>query len=338
VVGSDGFIHTLYVSNGGHMEPPVPFLPPDTKPSALIWVDGVVYTTTSGECGAAPNALWMMDLTAPIGERKTVSWKTGGAEIAGQSGLAFGTDGTIYVALGPARQAVHADSIVALDRETLTPKDWFTAPGAGFNATPVVVRHKDKDLIAVTANDGRLYLLDAASLGGSDHRKPLAVTPKFTAPGGTALATFEDEDSRWILATASGTTGEVKFAANGPAPTGRVVAFKLLDEGGNLSLAPGWQSRDLTSPLAPIVVNGMVIAVSSGEYRGAPASLTSAQRAQKSVPAVLFVLDAATGKTIWSSGTRITSFARGGLSAGGGQVYLVTYDNHLYAFGIPMEH
>ena len=82
-VGGDGYIHTLYVSNGAHMEPPVPFLPPDTKPSALIWVDGVVYTTTSGECGAAPNALWAMDLTVPARERKTVSWKTGGADIAG---------------------------------------------------------------------------------------------------------------------------------------------------------------------------------------------------------------------------------------------------------------
>jgi outer membrane protein assembly factor BamB len=130
----------------------------------------------------------------------------------------------------------------------------------------------------------------------------------------------------------------VKFAANGLAPNGRVVAFKLADDGGKLSLAAGWQSRDLTSPLPPIVVNGMVIAVSSGEHRGAPASLSAAQRAQRAVPAVLYVLDAATGKALWSSGTRITSFARAGLSAGGGQVYLVTYDNHLYAFGIPMEH
>ena len=249
-VGGDGYIHTLYVSNGAHMEPAVPFLPPDTKPSALIWVDGVVYTTTSGECGAAPNALWTMDLTVPANERKTVSWKTGGANIAGASGLAFGADGTIYVALGTAPPAAgakgHSDSIVALNSETLIPKDWFTAPGADFNATPIVVRHKDKDLIAATANDGRLYLLDAASLGGSDHKTPLTATPKFTGPGaGTALATFEDEGSRWILATASGTTGEVKFTPNGPAPTGRVVAFKVVDDGGTWSLVPGWQSRDL---------------------------------------------------------------------------------------------
>jgi len=337
-VGGDGYIHSLYVSNGGHMEPPVPFLPPDTKPSALIWVDGVVYTATSGECGAAPNALWAMDLTVPSSERKTMSWKTGGANVAGLSGLAFGTDGTIYVALGSAQKAEHSDSIVALDRDTLMPKDWFTAPGADFNATPIVVRHKDKELIAATANDGRLYLLDAASLGGSDHKTPLVATAKFTGPGaGTALATFEDEGARWILATASGPTGDVKFASNGPAPAGRVVAFKLVDQGGTWSLVPDWQSRDLPSPLAPIVVNGMVVAVSSGEYRGT-APLSAAQRAQRSVPAVLYLLDAATGKTLWNSGTRITSFARGGLSAGGGQVYLVTYDNHLYAFGIPLEH
>jgi hypothetical protein len=340
VVGSDGYIHNLLVSNGADSEPAVPFIPPDTKPSALIWVDGVVYTTTSGECGAAPNAVWAMDLNLPANERKTVSWKTGSARIAGSSGLAFGTEGTIYVALGTApTPASRPDSIVALDRDTLAPTDWFTAPGADFNATPIVIRRADRDLIAATANDGRLYLLDATSLGGIDHKTPLAVTEKFTDAGaGTALATFEDGSGRWIFVTASGTTGEVKFAQNGAAPNGRVVAFKVVEDNGKVSLEPAWQSGDLTSPLAPIVVDGMVFAASSGEYRGGPASLSAAQRAQRSVPAVLYVLDAATGKAMWSSGTTISSFARGGLSAGGGQVYLVTYDNHLYAFGIPLEH
>jgi hypothetical protein len=341
-VGGDGYLHSLYVSNGAPIEPAVSFLPPDSKPTALIWVDGVAYTTTSGECGAAPNAVWALDLTKPAGERKAQVWRAGRASIAGASGLSFGTDGTIYVALGSAAQgAAHADSIVALDRDTLIPKDWFTAPGADFNATPIVVRHGDNDLIAATANDGRLYLLDATSLGGSDHKTPLAFTAKYTAAGaGTGLATFlDDSGGRWILTTASGTTGDVAFSQNGPAASGRVVAFKVMEDGGKLTLVPGWQSRDVASPLAPIVVNGMVFAASSGEYRSPSAStLSAAQRAQRSVPAVLHVLDAATGKTLWSSGTSITSFARGELSAGGGQVYLVTYDNHLYAFGIPLEH
>ena len=82
----------------------------------------------------------------------------------------------------------------------------------------------------------------------------------------------------------------------------------------------------------------MVFAASSGEYRAAPAALTAAQRAQRSVPAVLYVLDGATGKELWTAARRSRRSRAAGLSAGGGQVYLVTYDNQLYAFGIPMEH
>ena len=349
-VASDGYLHTLRSSNGSDAEPPSPFLPPGAKPSALIFVDGIVYASTADECGAAPNGVWALDLTADAAARKVVSWKTGGANVAGTSGPTLGTDGTLYVALGkaPAPRTVassakpataYADAIVALDRKTLTPKDWFTAEGADFNSSPIVVRYKNKDLVAATANDGRLYLLDGTSLGGADHKTPLSASEKFTAAGaGTALATFEVEGTPWILATSSGgsvTAG--KFAANGAVVSGAVVAFKVVDQEGKLSLQPAWASRDLVSPLAPIVVNGMVFAASSGEFRGAGAS-TATQRAQRSVPAVLYALDASTGKTMWSSGRTITSFARSGLTAGAGQVYLVTYDNTLYVFGIPMEH
>ena len=349
-MGSDGYLHTLLSSNGADAEAPVPFLPPSSKPSALLWVDGVVYASTSDGCGAAPNAVWALDLTAT--PRKVVSWKSGGAAIAGTSGPALGTDGTLYVALGaaPARQAAgasgaspaHANAVVALDRQTLALKDWFTAEGAEFTASPIVVRYKDKDLIAASTNDGRLFLLDGASLGGADHKTPLFVTPAYTAAGGAGgLATWEAQDARWILATATGAApAGIRFADNGPASNGSIVAFKLVDQGGKLTLEPGWRSRDLTAPLAPIVVNGVVFAVSSGEYRpaGAGTTASAAQRARQSIAAVLYALDGLTGKELWSSGNTITSFARAGLSAGGGQVYLVTFDNTLYTFGIPMEH
>jgi hypothetical protein len=340
-VGSDGYLHTISSANGADMTAPVPFLPPNTKPSALIFVDGVVYTTTSSGCGAAPNAVWAIDLTA---ENKVTSWNTGGADIAGTTGPAFGGDGTLYVALGQAARggdSTYANAVVALDRNTLKPKDWFSAPGVEFNAAPIVLRYKsDRDLVAATADDGRMYLLDPASLGGADHKTPLHVTAKYTAPGARAgLATWESQGTHWILAPVVGALQPgVKFATNGLAPGGSIVAFKVSDDANKLTLAPGWASRNLTSPLAPIVVNGIVFAVSSGEYRSTSAPLTATQRAQRSTPAVLYALDGATGKQLWSSGARITSFARGGLAAGVGQVYVVTYDNHLYAFGIPMEH
>ena len=192
VVGSDGYLHTLLSSNGADSEAPTAFLPPSSKPSALIFVDGVVYASTSDNCGAAPNAVWALDLTVEGPGRKVTSWKTGGASIAGTSGPALGTDGTLYVALGAAPSegksdsagkdpaGAYANAVVALDRKTLTVKDWFTAEGADFNASPIVVRYKDKDLLAATGNDGRLYLLDGTSLGGSDHKTPLFVSPKFT--------------------------------------------------------------------------------------------------------------------------------------------------------------
>jgi outer membrane protein assembly factor BamB len=67
--------------------------------------------------------------------------------------------------------------------------------------------------------------------------------------------------------------------------------------------------------------------------------VTAAQRKERSVPAVLYALDAATGKEFWNSGNTITSFVHsGGLSAGGSQIYLGTHDGTLYAFGFPIEH
>ena len=335
VVASDGYARTINPHNGADRVPAVPFLPANTKPSALIYVDDVIYTSTSNGCGAAPNGVWAIDLASET--KKPVSWKTNGGNVAGAAGPTIGTDGTIFVAVGDGATgpSTYSNSIVALEPKTLKLKDSFTQPGADFNASPVVFRHKDKDLMAVSGNDGRLYLLDGTSL-----KTPLYVTPKYSNAGATGgLATWESDGTRWILAPAIGAAQPgIKVAANGPVTNGSIVAFKLVDEGGKLTLEPAWASRDLTSPAAPLVFNGVVFALSTGEHRPANASATAAARAKSSLPAVLYALDPATGKELWSSGKTITSFARGGLSASAGQVYLVTFDNTLYAFGIPMEH
>ena len=271
---------------------------------------------------------------------------------------------------------MYASSVVALEPKTLKVKDWFTAPGADFNATPVVFRHNNKDLVVATGNDGRLYVLDGSALGGSDHKTALHVTGRYTRPGVTAgVSTWEDQGTRWILAPMDGPpdadvparkgTGVPAFAvlpvtprvpdemqapqmpetvapsrvAAQPRPTGAIVAFKLSEQGGKIALERAWASRAMVAPMTPVVFNGTVFAVASGERRApADAKLTPAQRAQRSVPAILYALDPATGKELWNSGRTITSFARAGLSASAGQVYLVTFDNTLYAFGIPMEH
>jgi hypothetical protein len=335
VVASDGYARTLNPHNGSDRVPAVPFLPANARPSALIYVDDVIYTTTSNGCGAAQNGVWAIDMASET--KKPVSWQTNGGNVAGAAGPTIGTDGTIFVAVGEGASgpSTYSNSVVALEPKTLKLKDSFTQPGADFNTSPIVFRYMDKDLMAVSGNDGRLYLLDGTSL-----KAPLYVTPKYSNAGATGgLATWESDGTRWILAPAVGAAQPgMKLAANGPITSGSIVAFKLVDEGGKVTLEPAWASRDLMSPAAPLVFNGVVFALSTGEHRPANASATAAARAKSSLPAVLYALDPATGKELWSSGKTITSFARGGLSASAGQVYLVTFDNTLYAFGIPMEH
>ena len=106
-----------------------------------------------------------------------------------------------------------------------------------------------------------------------------------------------------------------------------------------MSLQVGWTSRGLISPLPPTIINGVAFVTSSGEFRTSDSKMTAAQRAARSGKAVIYALDATTGKELWNSGTMITSFARGGaLSGGMGQLYLTTHDGTIYAFGFPMEH
>jgi outer membrane protein assembly factor BamB len=198
----------------------------------------------------------------------------------------------------------------------------------------VVFSWKGRDLVAVSNRDGKLYLLDSASLGGTDHKTPLATSAKYAsnttdyAPG--ALTSWSDSSgTRWILAAAAGA----------PFTNGAIVAFKVSDEQGKPVLTQAWTSRDLISPVAPVVVNGVAFALSSGEFHSNDATMTAAQRAQRSQPAVLYALDAFTGKELWNSGRTITSFAphSAGLAFSTGQIYVVTYDNTIYAFGFEQK-
>jgi outer membrane protein assembly factor BamB len=85
-----------------------------------------------------------------------------------------------------------------------------------------------------------------------------------------------------------------------------------------------------------VVANGIVFALSSGEYvrQGGSAE----ERAQRSSHATLYALDGQTGKELYASGDSITSFTHfGALSVASGRVFFTTYDNTVYCFGIHME-
>ena len=239
--------------------------------------------------------------------------------------------------------AGYANAVVALDPRTLQVKDWFQHAGADFVSTPVVFQSKGKDLLAEVAGDGRIFLLDAASLGGADHKTPLEITPPSSGPRAgvlpAALASWEDESGvRWLLAPSAAPASANRFAAtNGTVMNGAITAYRV-KPGAKPSLEPAWISRDMIAPLPPIVVNGVIYAASSGEYNPGDPAVSNADRARRSSPAVLYALDAATGKDMWNSGSTMTAFAHGtGLSSSPGQVYLATSDNTVYAFGMPYE-
>jgi outer membrane protein assembly factor BamB len=52
---------------------------------------------------------------------------------------------------------------------------------------------------------------------------------------------------------------------------------------------------------------------------------------------VLHALDASSGKALWTSGRAITTAVKGGLSAGGGTVFVPGADSTLYVFGFEIE-
>lgn len=326
-LSGDGLLHHLWVSNGHEPQPPIRFLPPNAHARGLIVFDNTAYVATSNGCGGVSNGVWALDLAT----QKVTQWKASAKGVAGAFGPAVGPDGTLYAADG--------NQLVALAPRTLQQMGALPTGGPELSSTPVVFQFKGKNLIAAATSDGRLLLADTADLS----KGPLAWTPVFSSANYDfgALASWEDEaGTRWVLAPAGGSRAAAAgLTPNGEIKNGAIVAWKVVDKGGAPAFEPGWASRDMVSPLTPAIVNGVVFAVSSGEYRSSDPRLTAAQRAARSTNAVLYALDGATGKELWNSGNLMTSFVHsGGLSAGGTRVYVSTYDGMQYAFGFPIEH
>ena len=279
----------------------------------------------SNSCAGVENGVWSIDL----GSGKVNHWKTG--QVAGSAGPAVNPDGNLYVAGGT--------ELTQLAPQTLSPQGTYKTDGAHFTSSPVVFDFKGRDLVAATTDDGRLHLVNASSLQSVlDRSEPFSSAAFAT---GSVTAWQDPAGNHWLLAPAGGAVaGRAHFpVTNGPVSNGAIAAWKVMEKDGKPGLEPAWVSRDLTAPLPPIVVNGVVFAVSTGEFRSNDPKVSAAERARRSGKAVLYAFDGATGKELWNSGAAMTSFVHsGGLSAGGSRVYVATYDGVQYAFGFPMEH
>ncbi len=290
-LSSDGMLHAMYISNGVEPEPPIPFLPADANAEGLVVIDGIAYASTHN-CNGARAGVWALDLST----KQVASWKPSSGDIAGTAGPAFGPDGVIYV-------STTTGDLVALDPKTLAAKATYSS-GQEFTTSPVVFPYRQKNLAAAATKDGAIHIVDTASMSGAF----LKSAPSSMNRSG-ALATWQSVGgTRWLVSP-----GESS-----------VKAWRIVDRNGAPAIELGWTSREMTSPLPPMIINGVVFALAGGD---------------KSTPAVLYALDGATGKVLWDSGKTITSFVHsGGLSGGASQIYLGTYDGTFYAFGYPIEH
>ncbi|HMF93702.1 MAG TPA: PQQ-binding-like beta-propeller repeat protein [Vicinamibacterales bacterium] len=306
VVGSDGYLHALNVSNGWDNMTPALFLPANTRAMGLVIATGTrgeatAYAVTTHGCGSQADAVWALDLASP--KKAVVAFKADGATIAGASGVALGRDGTVYVATTDGPNPM-SNAVFALDSTTLKPKASFAVPRADFVSSPLVIPWKDREALIVVGRS-QLFVFDTATL----QTGPVA-SASYGAPStdsASGLASWIDaNDARWIAV-----------------PNARgIQTFRVVEQNGQLALQPGWTSRAITGPLPPLVVNGVLFAMSTGT---------------RSTPAVLYAIDAASAKELWNSGRAITTTVRGGLSAGGGNVYVPGADSTLYAFGFEIE-
>jgi hypothetical protein len=363
VLTSDGNLHEQVLTNGWDYGSPVKFLSADTSIGDPTISGSTLYVNSVGCGSASSNGVYAIDMASE--EYPKASYSTRSIGVTGSDGPATSTDGkTIYVTTGSGSGSgdVHPNSVVALDGKTMQVKDYFTPSGAdskvNINVSPVVFSYKGRDVVAAYVAGGRLVLLDSASLGGSDHHTPLAISAAISRDHGAGswgrLASAEDANGvRFIYVSVRGPlAADSKFSSsNGAAPDGSVVAFKIQDQGGKTLLTPAWASPDVANPSpAAIVMNmppqeaGGLGAAAAAETTPRPAVIagglvfTLGEGEAGKTHAKLYAFDAETGAPVYSSGEEIAASANeANISISGGHVLFVTSDNTLYAFGIAYE-
>jgi len=335
VLTPDGMLHEQVMTTGDDFAPPVKFLPgSDGGAFGLNLEDKTIYTATGRSCGGVPNGVWAIDLTSA--EYSVTSYPTQQTRPLALTGPVLAPQGISLVVTGKGTDAnanVYAGSVIAIAKN-MKVQDWYTPAGgmASYESvSPLTFTYNDKQFVVAPGSDGGIALLDAASLGGTDHHTPLFETPPIAKPGEKhgwdGFATWQDKDGTvWVFASISSgiilSEGVVKL--NGSATHGGMVAFKLEDAKGKFALNPVWVSQDMVNPAPPRIANGVVIALSGGN---------------PSTHARLFVLNAATGTTLYSSKDEIPTYADlSGVSVGDSHAFFTDHDNVLYSFGIGLEH
>ncbi len=360
----DGRLRKLDAGTGQDLEPPANFMPPNGKPYAMSLHKNVIYTHSAQGCGGNPNTAYTYDLAT----KKVGSWGPAGGGMWGRSGPAIASNDVMYTGTGDGRwdpeNGVYGNGIIGVKQNPTTKAlelvdyygpsnaEWLVKRDLDMQVTPTIFPYKGKEYMIDASKECRLYFMDTASIGGDDHRTPVYRTPlicneivDFAEAGiwGSLASWLDSKGTRWVLTPFWGPK-HPKFKApieNGLVKKGAIVAFKVeTNAQGKVWLAPAWISRDMDQAEPPVIANGVIFAYGSGEntaqaYADVGLDFRAERRIPKSTHAVLYALDAQTGKELWSSGKEIKTFNHwSGISVANGRIYLNTFDGTVYCFGI----
>ena len=370
----DGRLYGLDLGTGEIEFGPAQFVAPFSKNWSLNLFEGSVFTALSQGCGGNQSGFYSMDVRDPIHPliRDLYVSLHYGAGIWGRGGPVVGKNNKVYAATGDGEfdpdHGAFGSSVIAASLPDLKVTDYFTPTGWNSltredldisSASPVWFPFKNYNLLAVGGKEAVVYLLDADSLGAKDHHTPLFITPllgndtRDLQQQGIwgALSTWRDEEGQtWVYVPIWGAMSKraPKFPiTNGANPHGSIMAFKVeSDDRSNApTLVPAWVSGDFKLPDPPIIANGVLFALATGEN---PAQtrvgahnedwkknlLTDAEKAENTRNAVLYALDAKTGKVLFQSGNSMASWVHfSGLALADGRVYTVDHDSRVYCFG-----
>ena len=387
-ITSDGKLRAINLSDGKERMLPTSMVEPYARAWSLNLIDNIVYTTSGRGCGQMPagakppvvpgsvSAMDVSDLAHPqltrfytSGNKYSGPWGRGGVSRGPNSTVITQTaDGLYDPAAGDFGETVlklapHAARLL----DSFTPANWeyLNKQDLDFGSSSAdVFSFHNRQLVAVAGKEGVLYLLDAADLGGGrpSHSTPFYKSPQLAndaAEGKTpgqgvwgAITTYETSDGKRFLYVpiwGPPSKNAPTFPSHEPdASHGSIMALQVVADGEKISLLPQWISPDMLVPDPPVVANGVVYAIQTGEQTIQSPSfvhgtqdqinhnpLSAKYRATPVSHLVLYAFDAETGKQLYSSDKLITDWVHFSEPVVAlGKVFVVTHDAHLYAFGL----
>src|SRR5579859_3954903 len=321
------------------------------------------------------SAMDVSDLTDP----KLTRFYTSGTKYSGpwgRGGVSRGPSGTVITQTADGfydtASGDFGETVLKLAPKAARLVDSFTPANWQFlntqdldlgSASPAVFSFQDRTLIAVAGKEGFLYLLDSVDLGGRpNHSAPLYKSPQLgndAAEGKNpgqgiwgSITSYETPDGkRFLYVPMWGPPSKNAPAfpsSAGAAPHGSIMAFQLVAEGGKISLLPEWTSPDMAVPDPPVVANGVLFAIQTGEQTVQSPSYVHGTQDEinhnplsapyRSTPVnnlILFAFDAETGKQLFSSEKIIPDWVHFSEPVVAlGKVFVVSHGAHVYAFGL----